>query len=87
MKSQWQLVYNDLEHHIAYIEDMNLGARSVTNDAERVYQQVREWLGPVRVVYKDSDGCWTEIEGHGPYQLLIRFRPWHGLVWDILSRK
>lgn len=41
-----------------YIEDLNLGRMSVTNDMENVLEAIYAELGslPVKITYKDSDG-------------------------------
>lgn len=74
---------------IIFIEDLNWGRMSVTNDAENVLHEVRFTYGiDARVVYRDSEGEWSEIVttktwmGEG-----VGFLPWHGLDWDILQRK
>ena len=73
---------------IVFIRDTNRGRMSVTNDAEEVYRWINKVTYPGRrVVYQDSEGEWTEIVGTGPYGLVITFKPWHGLDWDILNRK
>ena len=71
---------------ILFIRDLD-GPVSVTNDAENVLAYIEsQWPGR-RVVYQGTDGEWFEIVktttwmGEG-----IGFRPWHGLVWDKLSR-
>ena len=44
-----------------FVVDLNLGNMSVTNDAERVYKEVRQRHPNKRVIYKDSMGNWDEI--------------------------
>ena len=75
---------------ILFIEDLNRGGMSVTNDAERVFEWCQFYYGKgkgIRVVYRDSEGEWSEIVeketwlGKG-----IGFEPWHGLDWDLLKR-
>lgn len=88
--SDWRVIEYHVKHHIAYIEDLDLGGPSVTNDAEYVYNSIRTQLGAVRVVYLDSDREWWEISmiaGNEPGDWRVVFKPWHGLVWDILNRK
>jgi hypothetical protein len=87
--SQFSLV--DMQDNIVFIRDLDSGGRSVTNDAERVWQQCQSRYGfpnkPVRVVYCDSEGEWSEIvPHHKPGWIDIEFREWHGLAWDILQR-
>lgn len=42
------------------IRDANSGL-SITNDAERVCENVFENFGNKRILYRDSDGCWDEL--------------------------
>lgn len=73
---------------IVFIWDLDLGGMSVTNDAERVYEWCQYHHGHgvgIRVVYRDSQGEWGEMtRDPGGW---IEFKPWYGLVLDILSRK
>jgi len=51
---------------VVAIEDQNLGAMSVTNDAEAVVEFLWEQRylfesGSTRVVYRDSEGVWDEL--------------------------
>lgn len=91
MRSHWDFVdpvpWSGASRDIAFIRDLD-GPVSVTNDAEAVYEYIREqWPGLTRVVYQGTDGEWFEIVkttnwmGEG-----IGFRPWHGVVWDRLAR-
>lgn len=84
---EWVNITDD----IIFIRDANLGRMSVTNDAEEVYRWINKVVYPGRrVVYQDSDGEWSEImsvAGGRPTEWRIVYKPWHGLEWDILSRK
>lgn len=91
MKSHWDFVdpvpWSGASRDIAFIRDLD-GPVSVTNEAEAVYAYIRsQWPSLTRVVYQGTDGEWFEIVkttswmGEG-----IGFRPWHGVVWDRLSR-
>lgn len=74
---------------VLFIQDLNLGGRSVTNDAEQVLAWCREHHGKdIRVVYLDSEDEWSEIVDDAETWMGkgIGFKPWHGLVWDILKR-
>lgn len=91
MKSQWDFVdplpwsEDSTSQGIVFIRDLN-GARSVTNDAENVLAYINQnWPGR-RLVYQDSEGDWAEIVWDPQIEGLARFRPWHGLVWDRISR-
>jgi hypothetical protein len=90
MKAQFCVAGRDHKHNIVFIEDIanHTGGMTITNDAEAVFAHWTHISGPgVRVVYRDTDGEWWEI-----FRIVKRssetvgFRPWHGLVWDKLSR-
>lgn len=92
MRSYWDFVnpvpWSDAsaQQSIAFIRDLD-GPVSVTNDAENVLAYIQQQWPGRRVVYQGTDGEWFEIVktttwmGEG-----IGFRPWHGVVWDQLSR-
>lgn len=44
-----------------YIEDMNDGAMSVTNDAEAVVAWANRLYPNRRIFAKDTEGCWDEL--------------------------
>ena len=75
-----------------FLRDLDDGGKTITNDAERVLKQMARAYPGRRVVYQASDSTWWEIlhryqNEHALepwYQ--IEFRPWHGLVWDALTR-
>ncbi len=83
------------EHNVIWIEDdcdaNGAAKRSITNDAENVVNHFRAIYGSgIRVVYRDTDMEWWEIyEGQSDNWMsrgkTVLFRPWNGLVWDILS--
>ena len=81
MKLQSDFRVLEKKDGILFIQDLNLGRRSVTNDAEQVMEWCREQHGKdIRLVYRDSEGEWGEIVdgvetwmGKG-----IGFRPWTG---------
>lgn len=57
-----------------FLVDRNRGM-SVTNDAENVVSEVVTEYGNKRVIYRDSMGCWDELEhnngtftGFAPYR-------------------
>lgn len=61
---------------IVFIKDLDLGGKSVTNNAEFVVAQIHEQHPHRRVVYKDSNGDWDELvhdEG-----VFLHFAPYHG---------
>lgn len=81
----------DAKRNIVFLEDLanQTGGRSITNDAGAVMDYYRAIYGnSVRIVYLDTDSEWWEIvwqvrKSGGNY---VAFRPWHGLVWDELSK-
>lgn len=93
MRCNFSTVAVNEEHKIVFVEDANDGGTTITNDAEAAYDYLTKLYGfDHRVVYQDTDGEWWEIIGirdytnsHHPREVL--FKPWHGLSWDILSRK
>jgi len=88
-RSRWALVnlrYTD-SGLIVFIQDLNHGGRSVTNDAEAVFLECQRLYGQCRVVYQDSEGEWAEIvKKISRMGDTIEFRPWHGLMWDQLTK-
>lgn len=50
-----------VEHDRVFIIDLDLGNKSVTNDAEYVYIELQKLWPNRRVIYKDSIGQWDEI--------------------------
>ena len=84
-RSRWEFVGK--EANIVFIRDLNLGGRSVTNDAEAVYEECQNAHGACRVVYQDSEGEWAEIVKQINWLgETVGFQPWHGLVWDQLTK-
>jgi hypothetical protein len=58
-RSKWHVV--KVTDSFVFIEDMDTGGMSVTNDAEAVYEAVQLLYPNKRLVYKDSMGTWDEI--------------------------
>jgi len=58
-KSEWILVCSD--DSLIYIRDLDRGARSVTNDAERVTRELFKTFGDRKFLYKDSEGGVDEL--------------------------
>ena len=88
--AEWEIVNN--KDGIVLIRDLNRsGCLSITNDAEYVYSCInhRVTVGHWRVVYQDTEGEWAEIvRDNRPLGSWgsISFKPWHGEVWDKLTR-
>lgn len=54
-----------LEHDKITISDDDLpNTRSVTNSAEQVVAEIYRDYGDLRIVYRDSQGDWAELEHH-----------------------
>ena len=87
--AEWEMI--NAKPGIILIQDLgNPGCLSITNDAEWVYLRVSFHYGRHRVIYRDTYNEWAEIVGiydaHGIF-CGITFKPWHGEVWDALSRE
>jgi hypothetical protein len=89
MKARCSIVDRDDKANIVFLKDMagQFGSMTITNDAEAVVVYYRTIYGnTIRIVYQDTDDEWWEIvwslDDSG-----VTFKQWHGLVWDILSRK
>lgn len=50
-----------VEEDRIFIADLDLGNRSVTNDAENVYQEIQNHFPGKRLIYRDSEKNWDEI--------------------------
>ncbi len=92
MKAKVAITNRDIDHDIVYLKDMSnqLGGMSVTNDAEHVVDYCRALYGNrVQIVYLDTDNEWWEIVWSLELDrgTVVSFERWHGLDWDILSRK
>lgn len=59
MRSDWMITA--VRDQIVFVEDLNLGRMSVTNDAETVYWAVQARYPGYRVVYRDSELNWDEL--------------------------
>lgn len=67
-----------------FIEDLNLGHKSVTNDAEWVIETLIHEYGVLtkKVVYKDSEDQWDELIHDG--NVFLDFGPWKGKIPELL---
>jgi hypothetical protein len=45
-----------------FIIDLDLGHKSITNDAEHIYFELQDQWPSRRVIYRDSMGRWDEIK-------------------------
>jgi hypothetical protein len=93
MRARCSIVERDEKNNIVFLKDLSpqFGGRSITNDAEAVVNYYRSIYGNrVRVVYLDTDSEWWELvwqaDGMWDSDFSVSFKPWHGLVWDKLSK-
>lgn len=61
-KSDYEWRFKD---NILFIEDLNLGRMSVTNNMENVLSEIRDKIGEkiigAKIIYKDSEGFWDGV--------------------------
>lgn len=50
-----------VEEDRVFIIDLDLGNKSVTNDAEEVFKEIKFHFPGKRLIYRDSLGKWDEI--------------------------
>jgi hypothetical protein len=89
MKAKFTIVERDTENNIVFLHDNAYGHHmTITNDAEHVVDYCRSLYGNrVRVVYLDTDNEWWELVWTiGRTHTYVAFKPWHGLVWDKLTK-
>lgn len=79
-------------NRFVFLRDHDDGSKTITNDAERVLKQMARTYPGHRVVYQDTNGEWWEIlhvyrpKSADDSWWEVEFRPWHGEVWDALTR-
>jgi hypothetical protein len=93
MRARCSIVERDDKNNIVFLKDLanQYGGITITNDAEAVVNYYRSIYGNrVRVVYLDTDAEWWELvwqaDGMWDSDFSVSFKPWHGMVWDKLSR-
>jgi len=91
MRARCSIVERDEKNNIVFLRDLSPyeGGPTITNDAEAVVDYYRSVYGNrVRIVYQDTDQEWWEIKWslEHPSRTVVNFKPWHGLVWDRLSK-
>ena len=91
MRARCSIAERDEKNNIVFVKDLSPyeGGMTITNDAEAVVDYYRSVYGNrVRIVYLDTNEEWWEIlwtlERHRG--TTVDFKPWHGLVWDKLSK-
>lgn len=73
-RSSYRVVEVDHERATVFLVDLDEpGCRSVTNDAENVYEDVQATYPGYRVVYRDTMGRWDEIVMIG---YAVSFKPY-----------
>lgn len=77
MHAEYRVV--SVEDDRVFIVDMDLG-KSVTNDAEWVWEQVQAMYPSRRLIYRDTMGRWDEIVPTLPTdqfgEVTVNFRPY-----------
>lgn len=68
---------------VVFVRDLDLGGRSVTNDAEAVVAEILEHYPMARIVYRDSSGHWDEMTNDG--ESFTGFQPWIGQLPEVTS--
>lgn len=85
MRAEWVVLEVNHISKIVFIQDTNHpGNKSITNDADKVFNTIQNNFPNYRLVYKDSQGDWGEIIKSNYWG--VEIKPWHGIVWDILKR-
>lgn len=75
MKADYRVV--DQTDEAVFIEDLNRGNMSITNDAEAVVENLLHVYGITRrIIYKDSEGRWDELVHDG--DKFVDFAPYKG---------
>lgn len=75
-QAQYEVV--KVNDDMVWIRDVGRECRSVTNDAERVVDELAVQYGNRRIIYRDSDGNWDElVHEHGKF---TGFAPARGLA-------
>lgn len=85
--AEWEVV--NTKDGIMLIRDLNRsGCLTVTNDAEYVYDTINRFnsRAQYRVIFEDTQGEWTEMFVAPGTEWRMSFKPWHGEVWDNLSK-
>jgi hypothetical protein len=61
-KSDYKWKFKD---NILFIQDLNLGRMSVTNNIENVLSEIKDEMGEkiteAKIIYKDSQGVWDGV--------------------------
>jgi hypothetical protein len=77
-RSDYEVVL--VEDDRVFIVDLDLGNRSVTNDAEKVLEEINNNFPGKRLIYRDTLGNWDEIKMTSPFStetLLVGFFPYN----------
>lgn len=80
-RSDYEIVR--VEQDRVFIVDLDLGNRSVTNDADEVFEEIQKNFSKKRVIYRDSMGNWDEIY----LEKSVDFKPYNEHLPDNLEIK
>ena len=73
----FQIVQIDTDR--VFIVDLDLGNKSVTNDAEYVIGVIQRDYPGKRLIYRDSGGVWDEITGNSSAANFVSYDFFEGL--------
>ncbi len=91
MRAKFAQTSRDSENNIVFLKDLSnqFIGMSITNDAENVVDYYRSIYGNrVRIVYEDTENEMWEIVWSLELDpgTVVSFQPWHGMVWDKLTK-
>lgn len=65
MRRNYSYSIQRVENDKIFISDDDLpNTRSITNSAEDVVAELYRMYGDIRIIYRDSQGDWAELEHH-----------------------
>ena len=68
-RSDYRVVSTDDD--FMFLVDLDLGNLSVTNDAENVVKHLLSLYGNKRIIYRDSNGDWSELVHDGKHLVVL----------------
>lgn len=82
MNSSYYVAEINHDLRIVFLVDLDKpDCKSVTNDAEHVWDEVQATYPGYRLVYRDTMGRWDEIEPLSEWS--VNFKPYHGETPDV----
>lgn len=75
-KAGYKIVQVDHQAEMVFLIDRNDGDMTVTNDAEAVCDEVNNAHRDKRIIYRDTEGNWSELDHQGG--VFNGFKPWGG---------